>query len=117
MDPTECAPTCSHLLGFAEWSLDALAALSPEAVRKTGTVEALRRIALAGSSRRARLSLVIEDLQWIDRTSEDALSSLVEGLALSPILLMVTYRPGYRPTWLGKSYASQLALRGADPGR
>ena len=112
MDPREWAPYLLHLLGFAD-ATDALVALSPEAV-KTGTVEALRRLALAGNHGRP-IVLVIEDLQWIDRTSEDALSSLVEGLALSPILLMVTYRPGYRPTWLGKSYASQLALEGLTP--
>ena len=55
---------------------------------------------------------MIEDLQWIDRTSEEALSLLAEGLAHSPILLVVTYRPGYQSPWLDRLHASQLALQG-----
>ena len=47
----------------------------------------------------------------MDQTSEDYLASLVESLAGTPILLLTTYRPGYRPPWLDKSYATQLALR------
>jgi predicted ATPase len=45
--------------------------------------------------------------------------SLVEGLAGAPILLVATFRPGYRPLWLDKSYATQLALHplGLDDSR
>jgi tetratricopeptide (TPR) repeat protein len=68
-------------------------------------------MALAGNRERP-IVLVVEDLQWIDRTSEEALSSLAEGLAPFPILLIVTYRPGYHSPWLGRSYASQLVLQG-----
>ena len=28
-----------------------------------------------------------------------------------PVLLLTTYRPGYNPPWLGKSYVTQIALR------
>ena len=44
-------------------------------------------------------------------TSEDVLPSLAEALAGGPILLLATYRPGYRPAWLEQSYATQIALR------
>jgi tetratricopeptide (TPR) repeat protein len=36
--------------------------------------------------------------------------SLVERLAGVPLLLLMTYRPGYRPPWLVHSAATQLAL-------
>jgi transcriptional regulator with AAA-type ATPase domain/tetratricopeptide (TPR) repeat protein len=109
IDPKEWAPYLLHLLGCADGT-EALVQLSPDAV-KTRTMEALRRVALAGNRRRP-IVLVIEDLQWIDRTSESALTSLAEGLASSPILLIATCRPGYQAPWLGRSYASQLALQG-----
>ena len=38
------------------------------------------------------------------------LAALVDSVPASRVLLLVTYRPGYQPPWLGKSYASQLAL-------
>jgi predicted ATPase len=37
--------------------------------------------------------------------------SLVESLTGAPILLLGTYRPGYRPPWVEKSYATQVALQ------
>src|SRR5262249_54230915 len=43
--------------------------------------------------------------------SQDYLVSLVESVAGVAILLLTTYRPGYHPPWLEKSYATQLSLR------
>ena len=54
--------------------------------------------------------LVVEDVHWIDASSEAWLATVVAGLAHQPLLLLVTYRPGYQPPWLGQSYATQLAL-------
>src|SRR5262245_53943214 len=71
-------------------------------------------MSLNGSQQRP-LICEIEDLHWIDKTSEDYLATLVESLAGAAILLLVTYRPGYRPPWLDKSYATQLALRQLAP--
>src|SRR5205823_3886704 len=66
-------------------------------------------------SQRQPLILAVEDLHWIDQTSEACFASLVESLAGAPILLLCTYRPGYRPPWLEKSYATQIALRRLTP--
>ncbi len=52
----------------------------------------------------------MENLHWSDPTSEEWLITLVECIAGAAILLLVTYRPGYRPAWLEHSYATQLAL-------
>src|SRR5205814_2180940 len=49
-------------------------------------------------------------LQWIDSASEEFFASFAETLACSPILLVLTYRAGYRPPWIDKSYATQVAL-------
>jgi transcriptional regulator with AAA-type ATPase domain/tetratricopeptide (TPR) repeat protein len=109
LDPREWVPYVLHLLGVKEES-ETLAALSPEAV-KARTMELLRQLCLQGSSRRPMI-IAIEDMQWIDRTSEEALSALVAIVATRPILLLATYRPGYRPPWLDRSQASQFPLRG-----
>ena len=39
----------------------------------------------------------------------------MERLASVPLLLLVTFRPGYRPPWMEKSYATQLALPRLSP--
>ena len=87
--------------------------LSPETI-KTRTFDTLRQMSLRGSRQRPLL-LEVEDLHWIDQTSEDYLLSLVESLVGAPILLLGTYRPGYRPPWGEKSYAMQVALRPLGP--
>ena len=47
----------------------------------------------------------------MDKTSEEYLVALVESLAGASILLLTTYRPGYRPPWLDKSYAATVVAQ------
>ena len=102
------APYLLQLLGVKEGT-ESLAALSPEAI-KTRTFGTLRQWSVKGSQQRP-LILEVEDLHWVDKTSEEYLAALVESMAGASILLLTTYRPGYRPPWLDKSYATQLSLR------
>jgi class 3 adenylate cyclase len=87
----------------------AVAALDPVAIRAR-TFGALRRLLVAEAGHRP-LVVLIEDLHWIDRTSEEFLAGFVGELPSVPIMLLVTYRPGYSSPWPGKSFTSQLALR------
>ncbi|HSF03791.1 MAG TPA: hypothetical protein VLA62_12305, partial [Solirubrobacterales bacterium] len=86
-----------------------LEALTPSALKR-GTFEALRQLTLNGAQRRPIL-FVVEDLNWIDGTSEECFAALMESAAAVPAALFATYRPGYRPPWMDKSYATQIALQ------
>ena len=112
LDVEASAPYLLQLLGVKEGT-EPLAALTPEAI-KTRTFETLRQISLHESKQRP-LVLEIEDLHWCDNTSEECLAWLVESVAGAAILLLLTYCPGYRPPWLDKSYATQMALRHLAP--
>jgi tetratricopeptide (TPR) repeat protein len=59
--------------------------------------------------------IAIDNLQWIDKTSEDCFRSLAESIARPPIVLLSTYRPGYHPPWIEKSYATQMVLLPLEP--
>src|SRR5438132_1854499 len=83
--------------------------LSDEVMRAR-TLDAFRQLILKGGRRRP-IIFVVEDLHWVDKASEDCLTFLVEHLAASPILFLAIYRPGYRPPWMDKSYATQIALQ------
>jgi class 3 adenylate cyclase/tetratricopeptide (TPR) repeat protein len=107
MAPADEAPYLLQVLGVAA-ETDTLARLSPQAIRAR-TFASLQQVCLA-SSRRQALILAVENLHWSDPTSEEWLTTLVERIAGAAILLLVTYRPGYRPAWLERSYATQLAL-------
>ena len=90
-----------------------LAALSPE-MRKARTFALLRHL-LRYASQQQPLLLAVENLHWSDPTSEEWLASLVEQLGDMPVLLLVTYRPGYQPPWLRHSAATQMALPRLSP--
>jgi tetratricopeptide (TPR) repeat protein len=108
----EATPLLLHFLGLDEAEPPAVS-LGPEVVRAR-TFEIVRGLLLA-RSRRQPLVLAIEDLHWIDRTSEDLLAALADSVAGAPVLLVTTYRPGYQPVWMGRSYATQIALQPLTP--
>jgi transcriptional regulator with AAA-type ATPase domain/tetratricopeptide (TPR) repeat protein len=112
LDPAEWSPYLNQLFGIKE-STDRLAGLAPGAI-KFRTFEGLRQMGLNGSRRRP-IVFVIEDLQWVDATSEECFADLMESLVGAPALLLATYRPGYRPPWGDRSYATQVALQPLPP--
>ncbi len=56
----------------------------------------------------------VENAHWLDATSEAYFTALIDRLVGAPILLLITFRPGYQPTWLNKSYVTQIALPALD---
>jgi class 3 adenylate cyclase/tetratricopeptide (TPR) repeat protein len=112
IDPSETAPYLYTLLS-GQIDDETLQGLAPEARRKQ-TFEALRALFLAISHHRP-LVLVVEDLHWLDQPSEAFLRFLGESLGAAPLMLLVTYRPGYHHTWGEKSYYSQITLHPLSP--
>jgi predicted ATPase len=108
MMPADEAPYLLQVLGLAV-DTDQLARLSPQAIRAR-TFGTLQQLCLAGSRRQAFI-LAVENLHWIDPTSEEWRTSLVECIAGAAILVLVAYRPGYRPAWLAQSYATRSPCR------
>jgi tetratricopeptide (TPR) repeat protein len=108
----EEAPYVLRLLGIQEGTAD-LTARSPEAI-KLRTFAVLRQLHLLASQQQPVI-LAVENLHWIDTMSEAYFGSLVEQLMGARLLLLTTYRPGYRPPWMEKSMATQVALRLLTP--
>jgi class 3 adenylate cyclase len=56
------------------------------------------------------LVVAIEDLHWIDKTSEDFLDYLITWIGNRKILLILLYRPEYTHQWSSKSYYTHVGL-------
>ena len=108
VDPQKATPYLLNLLGVKDQS-GTVESLAPDVIRAR-TVEALRQLAVKGSQR-CPIIFAVEDVQWLDRPSEEYFGSLVETLPGSRILVVATYRSGYRPPWLERSYSTQIELR------
>jgi len=54
--------------------------------------------------------MVLEDAHWMDAATEEWAARLAESLAAQRVLLIVTYRPGYRPAFGDHTFHTRLAL-------
>ena len=77
--------------------------------KRMRTFEAVRDLLVRESQDRT-VVLAIEDLHWIDRTSEEFLDYLIGWLANARILLIFLYRPEYIHKWGSKSYYNKIGL-------
>jgi class 3 adenylate cyclase/tetratricopeptide (TPR) repeat protein len=82
--------------------------MSPEEKRARIT-EVVKGITVGGSEIRP-LIMAIEDLHWVDKSSEEYFKSLLDGISGARIFLIFTYRPEFVHTWGGRSFHSQLTL-------
>jgi class 3 adenylate cyclase/tetratricopeptide (TPR) repeat protein len=68
-------------------------------------------LALAVRGVRIRpLVLVVEDLHWIDTSTEEYLGVLMDSVAAVPLMLLLTYRVGYTPPFGSRSFHTVLTL-------
>ena len=77
--------------------------------KRTRTFEAIRNLLIRFSQDKT-LILVIDDLHWIDKTSEEFLDYFIGWLTNTRILLLLIYRPEYTHHWGSRSYYGQIRL-------
>jgi tetratricopeptide (TPR) repeat protein len=107
VDEASTLPYILELLSVIDSGIDKIP-MSPEA-RKDRIIDALNRIVLTGSEIRP-LIMAFEDLHWIDRSTEESLKYLLDGISGASVFLVFTYRPEFVQTWGGKSYHNQVTL-------
>jgi predicted ATPase len=84
----ETTPYLLHLLA-PNAAGDMPVSMAPEAV-KYRIFEALRLLTLEGAARRPMV-LAVEDLHWVDKTTEEFLTFLLDHIAGARVLLVFTY--------------------------
>jgi class 3 adenylate cyclase/tetratricopeptide (TPR) repeat protein len=107
LDNNSTLPYIHELLSIKDPDVDPIS-LSPEA-KKEGILAAISALLIRASESRT-LILAIEDLHWIDTSSEELSKYLLESIVGSRVLLIFTYRTEYTPIWRTKSYHSTISL-------
>jgi predicted ATPase len=69
---------------------------------------------LAGLAKRRPVLMILEDLHWIDPTSQELLARLVELVPQSRVLVLLTARPEYSPAWRDGPHIRTIPLWGLD---
>ncbi len=103
----ESGPYLRHLLGQDPG--DELLARQSASVIRQRTLDSVRDLILAEAATGA-LAIVIEDVHWIDKASEDLLSVLVESVPEAPVLLVLVYRPEYLRAWGDVAHHAEVNL-------
>jgi class 3 adenylate cyclase/tetratricopeptide (TPR) repeat protein len=73
------------------------------------TLEALRNLIVAQAMAEP-MALIVEDVHWIDKASEEVLSVVVEAMVDVPLLVVLVYRPEYLHAWGNKAYHAEISL-------
>ena len=108
LDAKDIAPFLAALLSVpGEGRYPPLEMALPE--QKERTIAALLAL-FEGLTRDAPVLALLEDAHWIDPTSLDVFSRLVDRLPGMRALLVITFRPEFPPPWFGRANVSSLAL-------
>ena len=107
LDTAEILPFLLELFSFKKSGID-LSIKTPELVKER-IIEFIIKLLLK-SSEKQPVVLIIEDLHWIDRNSEDLLKEFLESISGSNVMVVNTYRPEYEESWSRKSYHNQINL-------
>ena len=80
---------------------------------KLKTKEVLLRIMLARAAEQPVL-FVMEDLHWADPSTLELLELLIQNVPRFRVLVVLTLRPEFAPTWTSHDYVTQLTLSRLD---
>jgi class 3 adenylate cyclase len=104
----DATPLVAALLSIPTTDRDGLPSMSPQR-QKEKTFEALLA-QLDGLAARQPILLLFEDVHWIDPTSLELLDLTVDRVQHLPVLLVITFRPEFTPSWTGYAHVTALRL-------
>jgi class 3 adenylate cyclase/tetratricopeptide (TPR) repeat protein len=125
-DAGECVSYIAEMLGLG-LERESKAAFEGPELRRIRTMSAVQDLLLAMAAARPML-LLVEDLHWCDPTTVEFLTGLASRIPESPVLVLVTTRPGASVRWpsrtrvsthqvarLGQQAAAQIVQQIAGP--
>ena len=77
--------------------------------RKDMTLEALVQY-LQRLADRSPLLFILEDAHWIDPTTLDFVTRIIDRIRQMRVLLLITFRPDFKPVWAEYSHVTSLTL-------
>ena len=104
----EMVPPLASLLSLPDDGRYPPIALPPQG-RKQKSLEAVLRLFLAAAGERPVL-LIVEDLHWIDPSTLELLSLLVEHAPTARLFALLTCRPEFGVPWPPRSQMTQITL-------
>ena len=77
--------------------------------RKHMTLEALVHH-IQGLADRSPVLFIVEDAHWLDPTTLDLMTRIIDRIRQIRVLLLITFRPEFKPVWAEYSHVTSLTL-------
>jgi class 3 adenylate cyclase/predicted ATPase len=77
--------------------------------RREETFEALQR-QLTELARKKPVLMIVEDLHWIDPTTQELLDLFIRRIDRMPVMLIATFRPDFVAPWADQPHVTMLTL-------
>lgn len=110
MDPSTVTPVLADLLSIqpaSEQNINETSSTPQQ--KKQQTFDILLNLLQTVAQRRFIL-LIVEDLQWIDPSTIELLSMLVNQPGLTNIFALITFRSDFTPPWKNRASLTQITL-------
>jgi class 3 adenylate cyclase len=101
-------PLLAALLGVPTGERYPTLALTPE-VQKQRTLQALVD-QLAGLAAQQPVLALYEDVHWIDPSTVELLSLVIERVQRLPVLALITFRSEFQPPWTAQAHVTTLTM-------
>jgi predicted ATPase len=59
--------------------------------------------------------MLMEDIHWADHTTLESIDDLLNAMDRTALLLVATFRPEYKPHWIGQPLVTALTVGRLDP--
>jgi class 3 adenylate cyclase/predicted ATPase len=82
--------------------------LAPEQ-RRQRTLDALMA-QMEALTRSGPVLMILEDAHWADPTSLEVFGRVVDRISTLRVLLIVTFRPEFEPSWVGRSHVTAMII-------
>ena len=114
LDPNESVPLLATLLSIPYESVYPSIGLSPQRQHQR-LLEILVEL-LKGAASRGPVLVIVEDLHWIDPSTDELLGMVVEATTRLPVLTIITARPEYPDHWQHRPHVQEMRLLTLDRG-
>jgi class 3 adenylate cyclase/predicted ATPase len=104
----EVVPLLAALLGVPTGARYPALTLTPK-VQKQRTLQVLVD-QIAGLAAQQPVLALYEDVHWIDPSTLELLGLVIESIRQLPVLVLITFRPEFRPPWTTQTHVTTLVM-------
>jgi class 3 adenylate cyclase/predicted ATPase len=112
-DLGQAVPLLAHLLSIPTADRYPPLDLTPQK-RKEKTLHA-QLAQVEGLAVQQPVLMVWEDVHWSDPTTRESLDLLIDRVPMLRVLVIITFRPEFAPSWIGRPHVTMLNLNRLSP--